>query len=301
MLQLLNLPIDQDREQRARYRKWQGIAAALDRSARDLDRRCLEEVGHRIVDPAAHQARMISEDKRILFNYTGSATSSSTSNPLLIIRKYCCPDNDPDPETKWTETALSMLCKIYVEDSRKQLKNEGVIRGQPRDQFLSLVIFCGYKFPDDAEVELMMIQSLVSQILELCGYDFFDKDDWCAGKFSTTSDVDHWWFVVKRLVQKLSRQMTVICYIDNPAALPIEIFDSFILGELVALYKEQTELAKNEEKAQFLIVATDPSESGDFRISEAVNKMGLKVEAHSYFESTDSAASLGHSRTVGSR
>ncbi|KAK7452478.1 hypothetical protein CaCOL14_004614 [Colletotrichum acutatum] len=244
---------------------------------------------------------MISEDKRILFNYTGSATSSKTSNPVLIIRKYCCPENDPVPGTGWTETALSMFCKIYVEDSRKELKNEGVIREQPRDQLLSLVIFCGRKFPNDAEVELMMVQSLISQILRLCGFDFFDNDGLCRFKFSETSWLDHWWFVFKRLVQQLPRQMTVICCIDNPAELPVEIFDSFILGKLVALYKEQTELAKKEEKAQFLIIATDPSESGDFRISEAVEKLGLKVEAFSYFESTSSGVSLSHSRIIGSK
>ncbi|KAK1453283.1 hypothetical protein CMEL01_04942, partial [Colletotrichum melonis] len=194
-----------------------------------------------------------------------------------------------------------LYCKIYVEDSRKKRQNEGIVRRQPEDQFLSLAIFCSHKFPKNKDVELMMVQSLIDQILSLCGFGFFDNDGLCRFKFSEVSWLDHYWFVFKRLLRQLPRQMTVICHIDNPAALPVAIFDSFILGKLVALYKEQTELAMKEEKAQFLIIATDPSEFGDFRISEAVEKMGLKVEAFLYFESTDSRESLSHSRIIGSR
>ncbi|KAI3538776.1 hypothetical protein CSPX01_09312 [Colletotrichum filicis] len=296
MARVFDLPDYVDPDAERRRKQWEGMS--LNFWARRFDTRCLEDVGRHVIGSAEDQARTISADKRIVFTYTGSSTTSETSNPVLIIRKHSC----PDPETAWTETALSMVCKIYVEDSRTQLKNEGIIRGQPRDQFLSLVIFCGHEFPNDAEIELTMVQSLVGQILRLCGFDFFDNDAQCTFKFSDESWLDHYWDVFKRLVRQLPRQMTVICYIDNPAELPAEIFDSFILGKLVALYKEQTELAKEEEKAQFLIIATDPSEFGDFRISEAVEKVGLKVQSFLYYmESTETGESLRHSQVIGSK
>ncbi|KXH40733.1 hypothetical protein CNYM01_05608 [Colletotrichum nymphaeae SA-01] len=276
MARLFDLPDYVDPDEERRHKQWQGLQ--LDIWARRFDTRCLEDVGRHVIGSAEDQARTISADKRIGFIYTGS---------------------NPVPETGWTETVLSMVCKIYVEDSRTQLENEGIIRGQPRDQFLSLVIFCGHEFPKPAEVELTMVQSLIGQILRLCGFDFFDNDALCTFKFSTTSWLDHYWFVFKSLVRQLPRQITVIYYNDNPAELPAEIFDSFILGKLVALYKEQTDLAKEEEKAQFLLIATDPSEFGDFRISEAVEKMGLEVKAFKYYmESTETGESLRHSAII---
>ncbi|KAK1704172.1 hypothetical protein BDP67DRAFT_495738 [Colletotrichum lupini] len=301
MARVFDLPDYRDPYAEARQQEWHNMFSSLNSYAWGLDTRCLVEVGHHVLGSAENQARTIFEDKRIVFKYTGSNTSSNTSNPVFIIRKYCCPEIDSDPDNRWTETALSMYCKIYVEDSRKTLQNEGIIRGQPEDRFLSLAIFCGHKFPKNKDVELMMVQSLIDQILRLCGLGFFDNDALCTFKSLEVSWLDHHWFVFKRLLRQLPRQMTVICHIDNPAALPVAIFDSFILGKLVALYKEQTELAMKEEKAQFLIIATDPSESGDFRISASVERMGLKVEAFSYFESTGSRISISHSRIIESR
>ncbi|KAK1461931.1 hypothetical protein CCUS01_01521 [Colletotrichum cuscutae] len=178
----------------------------------------------------------------------------------------------------WTATPRRPRSqKQFLSSGNTALRTPNIYGRKPRSDrnredkmILGLVVFCGYTLPGG--IDLWMAQSLVGQLLRLCGPICFAKDETLLTRGRSESSTDYCSNVVNEY--------------------NVEIFESFILGKLMTLFKEQTDLAKNQKKAPFLIVVTDPSKFGDFRISEAAKKLGLGVKALSYFETTNSGASL---------